>query len=535
MDAKQLEAWIGAAFSGVLADEDWCGVMPWQRQCLEALWPAGRRGPSVAAISLARGNGKTKFLSVLAFAAWAGPIKGQDVLVVAPSAEAGGLVFGDLARWTRRAFPLEVQRREVLLSEAPGRLRLRHPLSGLTVRVVGAKASKLLGARFGLALVDEPLAIGAAGSTGTAAATARANEVWAALLTSQGKAPPEARSRIIVAGTRPPPTAAEDHFFTRLLDSADRGSGTVALDWSAAKGKPGPWDAPHMIHRANPSLRTGGRRFDPLRQAIYRERAAARRDEALRPAYEAYRLNMPRASVDDLDLVDVDLWRRTEVDGEAWGAILDRREGVVFGVDLGANVAMTAVAAAWPSPDGLTLHADAIAGVSAVPDLLQRGHQDAVGDLYRRLADRGELVVTPGRVVAAGEVLRAAVARWGMPEVVVCDAWRLGETQDAMSEAGIWAPVVVRRAVWKDATEDVRGFRMAVLSGLLRRAPSLLLDAAITGARVVPDGSGNLRLARRAEAGRQYRHRDDAAQAVMVAASYVGRHLGVGASVPARS
>ena len=97
---------------------------------------------------------------------------------------------------------------------------------------------------------------------------------------------------------------------------------------------------------------------------------------------------------------------------------------------------MTAVAAAWPVEGAAAVAGDAIAGVAGNPDLLARGARDQVGGLYRRMHDRGELVVTEGRVVDAAAVLGVAVLRWGMPEVVLCDAYRKGELLDALDEAG---------------------------------------------------------------------------------------------------
>ena len=60
-------------------------------------------------------------------------------------------------------------------------------------------------------------------------------------------------------------------------------------------------------------------------------------------------------------------------------------------------------------------------------------------------------------------------------------------------------------------------FRKAVLDGMVRPEPSLLLRSAIAEAVTVADASGNAKLAKSSEGMRRVRARDDAAAAAILA------------------
>ncbi|MCY4369551.1 MAG: hypothetical protein OXF41_09065 [bacterium] len=80
------------------------------------------------------------------------------------------------------------------------------------------------------------------------------------------------------------------------------------------------------------------------------------------------------------------------------------------------------------------------------------------------MADRGELLTTPGRVVDPEALVVEALTRWGRPAVVVADRWRVAELKDAMDAARLRCPVVVRGQGFRDGGAD-RDFRRAVLGG----------------------------------------------------------------------
>ena len=89
--------------------------------------------------------------------------------------------------------------------------------------------------------------------------------------------------------------------------------------------------------RANPSLDA----FPDLEAAIRREAQAAKRDPSLLAQFQALRLNMGVADMEVSVLVDAGLWAAIEDEAPMAGP-------VVWGVDLGASAAQSAVAAFWP-------------------------------------------------------------------------------------------------------------------------------------------------------------------------------------------
>ena len=101
---------------------------------------------------------------------------------------------------------------------------------------------------------------------------------------------------------------------------------------------------------------------------------------------------------------------------------------------------------------------------------------------------------------------------------MIVDRWREGELRDALDAVRFpAAAVVVRGQGFKDGAQDVRDFRKAVLSDLVRPAESLLLTAALSEARTVTDPSGNSKLSKGSQGGRRQRARDDSAAAAILA------------------
>ena len=135
------------------------------------------------------------------------------------------------------------------------------------------------------------------------------------------------------------------------------------------------------------------------------EADAARRDPDALAAWRALRLNGGTDDTERSVLVDADTWGALEPGAEAAGRY-------VLGLDLGQNAAMSAAVAYWPSG-----RLEALAVFPEVPGLAERG----VGDLYRRMAERGELLQAGRRVSDVRALLGEVLSRWGRPAVVVCD------------------------------------------------------------------------------------------------------------------
>ena len=451
-------------------------VLPWQARFIRGAFAV----EGDAALSVARGAGKTTLTAGIAHAALAGPLAQPraEVLIVASSFAQGGVLFRHVLSWCDR------DRFRIWDSGQVANITDRK--TGTMLRVLGSDPKRMHGAAPALVLADEPAQWPAT----------IADKAVAALRTSMGKIP---GSRMIALGTRPDDA---HHWFQALLD----GGADYAQSHAA-----GPKDPPFQArtwHRANPSLR-----FMPALLARTRKEAdEARRDPAMLAAFRALRLNQGVADTLEAVLLTAETWRDAEGDVPATGEY-------VLGVDMGGAAAMSGAAGYWWTTGRL----DAFALFPARPDLRERGLRDGVGALYQDMQRRGELLTSGGRVADHAVLFETVAARWGRPVAVVCDRWRLAELRDAMDETGLLVPVVARGQGYKDGGEDVREFRRAVLAGAVRPVASLVMRAAMAEARVTTDPAGNAKLAIAGEGTRRRkRARDDVCAAGILAVAEGG-------------
>lgn len=450
-------------------------LLGWQAKFLRgALAP----GVAEAALSLARGGGKSTLTAAIACAALDGPLAEPEaeVLVVASSHEQGQVVF----RHVLRFLAPKIEAKAFRVADTVNTSRLVSRATGTLLSVKGSDPRRLHGAAPSLTICDE-----LAQWPGT-----RIGEMLAALRTAAGKIP---NSRLLMIGTRP---ADEGHPFAVALRDADYRQVHAAR----------PGDPPFQRRtwrRANPSLDA----FPDLEAAIRREAEAARRDPSLLAQFQALRLNMGVADTEVSVLLDAGLW--ASIEGEA--AVVGP---VVWGVDLGTSAAQSAVAAFWPETGALAC----VAAFPEQPGLDERGRRDGVAGLYRECYRRGELLTLGRRSVDVDALLAATLARFGRPVAVVADRWRESELRDALERARIpLASFVPRGMGFRDGGEDVRAFRRACTDGRVVPAPSLLLRSAMSEARTVSDPAGNSKLAKASQGGRRLRARDDAACAAILA------------------
>ena len=247
-----------------------------------------------------------------------------------------------------------------------------------------------------------------------------------------------------------------------------------------------------------------------LEATIRDEARDARVDPDALASFRSLRLNQGTADTARSVLLDADAWKRATA---LPGPDAEQRGGYCLGLDLGTSAAMSAAAAYHR--DG---RLEAVAMFPEIPSLAERGLADGCGRLYQRMADRDELIVAGRRVTDISALLTEALARWGRPAAVVCDTWRAAELTELLE--GLRFPkaaLIVRRQGWYDGGQDVRDFRRAVLSDLVRPSESLLLTSALAEARVVSDVAGNTKLSKGSQGGRRQRARDDAAAAAILA------------------
>ena len=456
-------------------------VLPWQRRFLRG---AFAHGVQRSAVSCGRGNGKSGLVAALALCYLDGPLKVDrgEVVVVASSYGQGRAAIGEQALWyLGGAEALRKAGWRVVDNFA--KLEIVTP-AGSKLSIMAADARRAHG-RPGIvaAILDEP----AQWPPGVG------ERLLAAVTTSAGK---QAGFRILAIGTRP---ASPEHWFSRWLDG-----GADYIQRHEASASDPPFQR-RTWKKANPSLDA----FPHLEAAIRAEADKAKADAGELAAFKALRLNLGVDEVGRQSLLDSGVWEACEVD------VLPPAEGpLVWGIDLGSGHAMSAVASYSPATGRL----ECLAAFPDNPGLAARGAADHVGGLYQKMHARQELIVTPGRVVVVSDLLRAALARFGPPDVVVSDRWRESELRDALDLAGVPASAFSARGQgWKDGAQDVRGFRRACIDGRVKASRSLMIRAALSEAVTVSDPAGNAKLSKGSEGGRRQASKDDAAAACILA------------------
>ena len=469
----------GLTLAGGDHDGERFEVLGWQRRFVAGAF----RVSGDAALSVGRGNGKTALCAGIAAAVVdpAGPLTGSP---------RGGRLCGVVVHAGQDHFRgrVGVPRRPVRRGR-PGRLEatgfsannalLECRASGARIRCLGSDPGRAHGIRPSLILCDEPAQW----------PPATAERMLAALRTSLGKTP---GARLIALGTRP---ADSGHWFARMLRSAD-----YAQIHAARPDDPPFWA--RTIRRANPSLA----HLPSLQRQLAAEAETARRDPDALASWRALRLNGGASDTAEAVLIEADTWASLTDGAEPVGRY-------VLALDLGQNAAMSAAAAYWPSG-----RLECLAVFPELPALAERGLSDGVGDLYRRMAERGELLQAGRRVSDVRALLGEVLSRWGRPAVIVADRWREAELRQALEAVRFpLADLAVRGQGFYHGGEDVRRFRRACLGGHVRPERSLLLTSALAEARVVGDAAGNWKLSKSAQGGRRQKARDDAAAAAILA------------------
>ena len=472
----------GLTLAGGDHDGEAFDVLPWERRFLRGAFRDG----GDAALALARGNGKSCLVAGIACAVVdpLGPLHGTraEVVCVASSFDQSRIVFEDvLAFLWGKGYDLE--NRDIWRKQdSANRAHLEFKPSGARVRCIGSDPRRAHGLRPKLVLADEPAQW----------PHESRDAMYSALRTGLGKVP---GSKLIGLGTRP---ADAEHFFAKLLGSAPYSQ------VHAARTDDPPFRLA-TLRKANPSLD----HLPSLRAKIAEEIADAKADPDALASYQALRLNQGVPDVVRSVLVDVRTWRRAS----ELGATAQLSVEYVLGIDLGGTAAMSAAAAFHRSGE-----LEAVACFPKLPGLGERGLADGVGNLYARMAERGELIQEGERVSDVAALLLECLGRWGVPAAVVADRWRADELADALEAARVPPTALHLRGMgFKDGAEDVRDFRRAVLGGHVRPEESLLLTAAMSEARTLVDPAGNHKLATGSQAGRRRMARDDAAAAAVLA------------------
>ena len=464
-------------------------LLPWERRFIRGTFSQNRD----AALTVGRGNGKSALLAAVACAVLdpEGPLHGprREVVCCASSFGQGRVIFEDVTailRARHRGLPRKVWRWQ----DSQNAAILEHRGTGSRVRCIGSDPKRAHGLRPFLVLADEPAQWPVSSS----------DRMFQALRTGLGKVP---GSRLVALGTRP---ESADHWFSRML------AGEAGYSQIHAARRENPPFQLRTIKRANPSWDA----LPSLQARLLQEREEARISPDALAGWRALRLNMAEPDTYRALILSAELWRSIEGEAEAAGPC-------VWGIDLGASSAQSAVASYWPDTGRL----ECVSAFPTVPDLSERSVKDGVGRLYHACRDRGELILTEGRVSDIEVLLAKAWERLGSPSRIVADRWREAELRDALDASGIPAcDLEVRGMGFKDGAEDLRAFRRACETRKVTPLPSLLLRAALAEARAVSDPAGNSKLSKGTEGGRRLRAKDDALAAAILGVAAGSRHGG---------
>ena len=274
-------------------------VQAWQRRFVLG---AFAEGTTSAALSVARGGGKTTLLSGIGAAALTGPlaVTRGEVILCASSYEQARVSFEHILAFLADELK-DRERWRIWDTSSQARIENRDETSA-RVRCIGSDPRRAHGLAPILVLADEP----------SQWPPQTSEKMRAALMTAAGK---QADSRFVAIGTR---ASDPNHWFSKMLD----GGADYGQVHAAAPDDP-KWRKRTWL-KANPSLPI----MPDLETAIRREAAGAKRDPSLLSAFNALRLNLGVSDITQSTLLDVTTWRRIEGEAEPIGKCF-------WGVDLG--------------------------------------------------------------------------------------------------------------------------------------------------------------------------------------------------------
>lgn len=446
-------------------------LAPFQRQFIEG---AMADDTANAILSIGRGNGKSAITAGLALGGLVGVWDRQprrEIIAAARTRDQGRIIWDFVAGFAA-TLPLELQRRRIYRRAPRLEIEFEGDGGGHVLRVIAADGKSALGGAPTMAILDER------GHW----ALDRGDELEHALLSGLGKR----GGRAFLIST----SASDDtHPFSRWID--DPAPGSYIQEHRPAPGLPA--DDRDSLLIANPGAPHGiGGSLEWLEAQA--KRAIARGGSSL-TSFRLYNRN-ERVSGDARDLlITLDEWLNCEAD-----TLPPREGGVVIGIDLGGSASMTAAAFYWPATGRL----ECLGTFPSMPSLLDRGQADGVAGRYVEMQERGELTVLGDKTVPVAPWLVEVMRHVEDQSVIAItmDRYKQAELGEAISRAGIRAPLVWRGQGFRDGGEDAERFRRAAFDGLVMARPSLLLRSAFADTVCLRDPANNIKIAKARSTGR---------------------------------
>ena len=360
-------------------------MFPWEKRFVKGDFVPGVRS---AALSVARGNGKTATCSAIAAATVDGPLVQQqaECILVASSFTQSRIDFEHVLAFLRPVIERDGEGKygRFRIQDSSNTALIQDRRTGARVRCIASDPRRAHGLAPALVLADEPAQW----------EPSKAEKMLAALKTGLGKIP---GSRLVALETKPDDP---DHWFSKML------AGGCDYSQCHAAGKDDPKFTKRTWNKANPSLRW----MPKLLKEIQTEADEAALDPSALASFEALRLNLGTGDTVQSVLVSADTWKRVE--GTA-----DQRGLYSLGIDMGTNAAMSAASAYFPQTGLL----DGFCVFPELPSLGERGLKDGVGNLYKKLHQEGDLILAGRRVSDVGQLLDECKMHWGRPGVISCD------------------------------------------------------------------------------------------------------------------
>ena len=449
---------------------------PFQTRFLKA---ATSPGVHLACLSTPRGNGKSRLAAFLVerLLTPGDPLfqPSTESVLCAASIEQARIV----ARFARATLePLGGYR----FLDSATRVAITHVKSNTRLRVIGSNgktAMGLVGCPF--AICDEP------GSW----TTVGGELLFDAIETAKGK--PGSPLRSLYVGTLAPSMSGWWH--SLALSKSGQGRAIMCL-----QGRPERWEQWSEIKRVNPLTKVSA----SFRKQLRGELAAAQADSRLKARFLSYRLNLPSAdestmllSVDDFEIM-------------AARPVTEAAGRPIVSIDLGGGRAFSAATAIFQSG-----RIECLAVAPGIPDIAAQERRDRVpSGTYSALVASGKLRLADNLRVQPPSVLYDAVVEaWGVPELVICDRFRINELSDCVTNT----QVIPRVSRWSESGDDIRALRRLVKDGPFNIEPGSvpLLAASLSVSMVKNDDAGNVRLIKK---GVNNASRDDVAAALVLGA-----------------
>lgn len=301
------------------------------------------------------------------------------------------------------------------------------------------------------------------------------------LTTAGGK---RARSLGIVISTQ---ATSDDHPLSRLIDDGLAGYDPgIVVHLTAAPPDADPFD-PEVVRRANPGIAGGF-----LSEAdVLADMMRAQRVPSLEPRYRNLRLNQRVDANQEDRLLPAGIW-------DACGGAVDRAalkgRPCFGGLDLSGKHDLTALVLVFPD-DAPEPTFDVLA-IAWTPAGQLAARPVGERELFEGWIKSGHLISVPGPTIRSGWI-SAEIGRLAAEfdvRAIAFDRWRIDDLRQDLADAGSEVRLEPRGQGFRDASPDLEMLAELAMTGRLRHGGHPVLRAAMSGAIVVRDPAGNMKL-----------------------------------------